>query len=410
MKGLLILAWILCGALQAAEGLVFIVNTATRERTVGVLVDKEKRLFLTSHRRQKSDVFSGSVLVGGKMDVAGPQGRYGAKIITEDPLYGLCVVQADHLKAVDGVQEVRLSSQMVPQGYAAYLIEPSFYLYQCDTQCAVVADVSWHAHYAQNVMLYAGVGQYTDGTVLLNDAGAVCSLWQGDGWVPPESVRHIVDKARNHVRNNTCDLGKVWCFAENTFGYEQKYLCQKFLGDYPHKDGKVLVVMEVGEGSSFHPGDVLLRIQDVCVEGDFDALMATLRTTTESSVECAIVRYGEKMTLQVPLTLLEEKWLPYFSLRDCFFFSVNQRFHYASGLPEGSLVCAWERASSYAWRLNSVNGKPMTYADFESLAAREKPSYGCVKVSVSSHNVSGETRNKSLPAASWVVRRIDPLS
>ena len=405
MKAWLIFACVLCvGLLQSADSLLLVVNTATEHETVGVLIDKEKRLFLTSHWR------ADSMLVGGKMDVKGPHGRYKANIIAEDPLYGLCVVQAESLKAVEGLDEVRLSSEMVTLGQALWLMhDKGFCLYRDDVQCGSRADVWWCAHPAQNVLLHASASSHKDGTILLNSAGDVCSLWQGLGWVPPAAVRSIVDRARKHVSAATQDNGKVWCFPWCEFGYEPIGLCQVFLGGYHHKGTHALMVLSTKKSGGFQPGDILLRVQGVDVEGDFEAVMDVLRTTKDSHVECVVLRYGEKITLQVPLELLEEKWLPYFSSRDAFVFSANQRFYYTFGVPEGALVCSWNVASHGAFLLEAINGKPMTYADFETLAAQTKPVDVPLSIVFRNHRLSNVSFCKKFPRALWVVRRVNPL-
>ena len=393
---------IVSSLLVAAESLVLVVNTAKNRSTVGVLVDKENRLFLTSHQRAFGS------LLGGKMEISGPHGRYRAKIITEDPLYGLCVVQAESLKAVEGLTDAVLASNMVTLGRAAHLATNGrFDFYQNEVQCGARADVFWSAHPAQNVFLYAGVGRYDDGTIFVNDDGAVCSLWQGDGWVPLSNIKRIVDKAQKHVRENTHDFGQDWCFAGCTFAYESVRICEKLLRGHVHKSAFALMVASVRGDAVFKPGDILLSVAGVDVSGDFEAMMQVLRATTDSSVECAVIRYGEKILLQVPLTLLEEKWLPYFSLRDGFVFAVNQREHYKSGLPEGTLL--WGCAMHPAWILDSVNGKRMTYADFEALHGRKKPYEGPINIVIRLQKVRNESYWKHFPHAPWVIRRLDPL-
>jgi len=334
----------------------------------GVVLDVENRLVMVA---VPESVWGNT---GGKLEVCNARGKYGARVIAGDVLYGLYVIQVDSAEGLAACSAMTLADNVALLGTAVSIDSSNFCIEKKESVCSQSASVLSQVHPAQNVYLHKGFQEFKQGAVLLNSDNRVVSLWQEDGWIPLSVLRRLWDTAKEHIRAGTRDLGSGVCLAGMTLKSVRTHEADQLLGQQTYTAPTVLMVEKMRDElvTPLQLGDIILSVEEQRIDGSLTKLVDALRNVDTQEVRCSIVRFGRLMEISVPVTRLKESWGPYFVIKDLILVAANQRISQRYNIPEGTVIvdglpCFGRRE---ARRMRHANGAPVTYEQLELLAQK----------------------------------------
>ena len=406
MKKILLIILVLCCGVYASPGLVLVKNDSGDKLVVGVLINKNKRWFLTVLDRTLSH------LMGGNLEIRGRNGNSPAKIIAEDPLYGVCVLEAENAGIMDGLEEVALGSGQVLEGSVYALKEGSFFLHHEGGARVEGQTVPVFIYPTQSVMLEQGTAFHKgtpNGAVLVGKTRGIEGLWHGScgigGWVPLSVLRDVVMKASLKTEDERHTVKSLYGVR---FAYIDHHQAHALLGEVPYAENFCLYVEHVkdyGKPQGLEAGDVIVAVNGVRINGDFSALMREVRAAQEEEIPVQVIRYGEVLDVKTPVVSVKDVYdKPFFVVKDIFVFGVNQRLALTYGVSEGSCVSCFGKPRNHAHALLFVNGKEVSYEDVVRLQGASVVSPLSCTVAVPGHSV---LFTRDYLSSSWDVRRVD---
>ena len=387
------LLWLLCGCTQGPkhspehksagsavdplETLVVVKNTdlSAGDDSIGVVIDKRKGWVLTVLDPDQA-------LLGGRgIDVEGPQGPVKAKIIAEDPLYGVSLIQVDDVRVLAGRKEATLGTEERCCSGAFFAFERAAskkggswrkQAVRCVEQigadsrccsgaakgqqeasakdaflCAQDARVVATIYPTQSIMLreQKGVKTLLLGSALFSACGALEGLWQcatyeGKGWVPRSVLHNVLQKAKSQKED--CCSARSLCGVQ--IALLETKVASVLLGAHavPHAD--ILYVRSVkkcGKKQDLQVGDVIERINGITVSDNFALFMEAMRQEKGESVMLDVIRYGTRLQVQAPLMSIkyqvpEVRKVNYNTV----VFPATRSLSLLCGVPEGTYLSA----------------------------------------------------------------------